>query len=256
WCGRRTPASSPTSAGGTSAATRSRHGRPTYPAPTCPSAATPTSSSRYGTRSTAPPTASAEPLQQPERTLVPRDTVREAGGTHLLPLREVPVVRRTERLRIREPRLPAELEPRLLDGDERIPVRGLVVPFGQRRQPRELQPPQRDLRGLRGDRPQTRARPCMRAERLEILADGSESRRADVQRLTRHLRVETANDGLDEILDGEQLVAVGAVAEDGDAAALADPVEQDLEHAEALGPDECLRTHDHRLQTAAPDLCG
>ena len=52
----------------------------------------------------------------------------------------------------------------------------------------------------------------------------------------------------------EQLVAVAAVAEHVDAAALADPVEQDLEDAEPLGPDERLGPNDHDLQAPAAEL--
>ena len=55
------------------------------------------------------------------------------------------------------------------------------------------------------------------------------------------------DDRVDEILDREQLVAVVAPAEHVDPAAFADPVEQDLEDAEPLGPDERLRPDDRRL---------
>ena len=65
-----------------------------------------------------------------------------------------------------------------------------------------------------------------------------------------------ADDRLDQVLDGEQLVAVAAVAEHVDAAALADPVEEDLEDAEPLGPDERLGAHDHDLQAPAAELAA
>ena len=61
------------------------------------------------------------------------------------------------------------------------------------------------------------------------------SRGADVDRLAGGLvALGGGDDRVDEILDREQLVAVLARAEDRDPAALADPVEQDLEHAEPL----------------------
>ena len=62
-----------------------------------------------------------------------------------------------------------------------------------------------------------------------------------------------AHGRVDEVLDREQLVAVRAVAEDRDAPALADPVEQDLEDAEALRADEGLRAQDDDLEPAAGD---
>jgi hypothetical protein len=62
-----------------------------------------------------------------------------------------------------------------------------------------------------------------------------------------------AHDRLDEVLDREELVAVVPVAEDVDPAALADPVEEDLEDAEPLRPDERLRADDRRLDARRPD---
>ena len=68
---------------------------------------------------------------------------------------------------------------------------------------------------------------------------------ADVERVARRRARRAADDRVDEILDREQLIAVGPSPEDRDPPALADPVEEDLEHAEPLGPDERLRPHDH-----------
>jgi hypothetical protein len=61
---------------------------------------------------------------------------------------------------------------------------------------------------------------------------------------------------LDQVLDREQLVTVRAIAEDRDAAAFADPVEQDLEHAQPLRADERLRTQDHDLEPAPARAAG
>ena len=85
-------------------------------------------------------------------------------------------------------------------------------------------------------------------QRLQVAANSPELRRADVERLARSLRhIRRAHDRVDEVLHGEQLVAVVALAEDVDAAAFPDPVEQDLEDAEPLRSDERLRPDDRRL---------
>ena len=115
---------------------------------------------------------------------------------------------------------------------------------------RELEGAECDLGRLNGNGAQPRARARVRAQRLKILAHRAELARADVDRLSGDRLIEAPDDGIDEILHGEQLVAVRAAAEDRDPPPLPDPVEQDLEHAEPLRPDEGLRPHDHRLQPA------
>src|SRR5262249_46580435 len=103
-----------------------------------------------------------------------------------------------------------------------------------------------ELCGSGPDRPQPAAGARVSDQPFEIRADRAELARADVESLAGDVRVGRAHGRLDEILDGEELVAVGAVAEDRDPPTLADPVEQDLEDAESLGPDERLRPqHDH-----------
>ena len=88
-------------------------------------------------------------------------------------------------------------------------------------------------------------------QRLEILADGPELLRADVQRLPGSgAFARREQDRVDEILDREQLVPVGAVTQCVDPTAVADPVEEDLEDAEPFGPDERLRAQDHAVQAA------
>src|SRR5437660_1225746 len=83
-----------------------------------------------------------------------------------------------------------------------------------------------------------------RDQRAQILANGAERRRADVERLPRGLGCRRgAYDCIDEILDGEQLVPVVALPEDVDPAALTNPVEQDLEDAQPFRADEGLRAH-------------
>ena len=80
--------------------------------------------------------------------------------------------------------------------------------------------------------------------------------RADVHRQAADRGGEGARDGVDEVLDREQLVEVAAVAEDRDPAAVANPVEQDLEDAEPLRADERLRPDDHDVEPAAAELAG
>ena len=79
---------------------------------------------------------------------------------------------------------------------------------------------------------------------------------ADVHRQAADRGGEGAGDGVDEVLDREQLVEVAAVAEDRDPAAVANPVEQDLEDAEPLRADERLRPDDHDVEPAAAELAG
>ncbi len=92
----------------------------------------------------------------------------------------------------------------------------------------------------------------MADQRLEVGADGAEACRSHVEGLPGDVCRGGADRRLDEILDREQLVAVRAVSQDRDAAALADPVEQDLEDAEALRADERLGPQDDDLEPAAP----
>ncbi len=135
-------------------------------------------------------------------------------------------------------------------------MRGPVVPLGERRDARELEAAERHLGRSRGHRLEPRSRPCVPRERLEVLAHRAEPGGADVQRLACDRSVEAPDDRLYEVLDGEQLVAIRAVAEDRDPAALADPVEQDLEHAEPLGADEGLGPDDHHLEPASSECCA
>ena len=177
-----------------------------------------------------------------QRPLVPGHPVGHAGAFKAAAVGEVPVVGLDQRLRVRKPRAPAEQPLRLRDVDERVPVSRLVVPLGERREPRELERAQRELGRPRRDRASRgcatpRGRSAPRGPRARCR---TRARRRSRSR-PRPARVGGAHDRVDEVLDGEQLVAVAAVAEHVDAPALADPVEQDLEHAEPLGADERLR---------------
>src|SRR5882672_2063885 len=90
-------------------------------------------------------------------------------------------------------------------------------------------------------------------QRLQVGAHGAELGGTDVERLTRSLRlVPRSRDRVDEILDREQLVAVVALTERVDPAPLADPIEEDLEHAQALLTDEGLGAHYRRLDRGNP----
>ena len=76
---------------------------------------------------------SAQLLEQPQSLLIPRDAVGRPRRAHAPAVRQIPVVRLDQRLRVREARLPAEQPLRLLRRDEGVLVRGLVVPLGERR---------------------------------------------------------------------------------------------------------------------------
>ena len=60
---------------------------------------------------------------------------------------------------------------------------GLVVPLDERREARELERAEHDLGGPDRDRREAALRAGVVDQRLEILADGPELLRADVQRL-------------------------------------------------------------------------
>src|SRR4029079_2864919 len=106
---------------------------------------------------------------------------------------------------------------------------------------------------LRGYRTEPAPGGSVRDQGLEIRAHGAELGRADVERLAGDVRVRRAHGRVHQVLDGQQLVAVRPVAEDRNAPALADPVEQNLEDAEALRPDEGLRAKNDDLEAAAGD---
>src|SRR5947208_2501950 len=109
------------------------------------------------------------------------------------------------------------------------------MPLGQRRYLEQLQGAQSDLRRLHRHRLEVRSRPGMVDQRLQIRADAAEFRRAYVERLAGGFGSGSrAHDRVDQILDAEQLVAVVSPPEDVDPASFADPIEQDLEDAQAL----------------------
>ena len=116
----------------------------------------------------------ADLLQQRERLLVPRHAVRHARRLQRLAVREVPVVRPAERLRVREPRRPAEQPLGLADVDERVAVGGLVVPLGQRRDAQQLERTQRDLCRASRDRRQPGRRAGVVDQRLQVGANRPE----------------------------------------------------------------------------------
>src|SRR5881409_3888962 len=88
---------------------------------------------------------------------------------------------------------------------------------------------------------------------LEVAAHRAELGRADVEHLTRDVAGAGANDRVDKILDREQLIAIVPAAEHVDAAPVADPVEEDLEDAQPLRPEERLRPDDDGLERRRAD---
>src|SRR5205807_8149388 len=84
--------------------------------------------------------------------------------------------------------------------------------------------------------------------RLQVGPNRAELGRADVERRSRRLgHVRRTDDRVDEIFDREQLVTIVALTEDVDPPSFPNPVEEDLEHADALRTDERLRPDDRRL---------
>ena len=93
-------------------------------------------------------------------------------------------------------------------------------------------------------------------QRLKVVPHRPEGPGADVQGLAADRSREAPRDGVDEILHGEELIEVAAVAEDRNASPLADPVEEDLEHTEPFRADERLRSHDHDVEPTTTELAG
>ena len=81
---------------------------------------------------------------------------------------------------------------------------------------------------------------------LEILAHGAEPLRSDVERVIDEIPVggRAQVDGPTQVLDVEQLVEVVARAQQREVPALIGPVVEELEHSEALRPDEALGAED------------
>src|SRR5439155_1616642 len=118
-----------------------------------------------------------------------------------------------ERLRVRVPRPPAEQPLRLRDVDERVAVGGLVMPLCKWREASQLERAEGKLGWADRDWPEPASRSRVLDQRLEVDADRAELARADVECLTGDARGFGCEDEhVDEILDREQLIAVGAVA--------------------------------------------
>ena len=133
-------------------------------------------------------------------------------------------------------------------------MRRLVVPLGERREPGELERAEGELGRACRDRPEAARRSCVGDQRLAGRRERCRTRVAPTLIVSPATgRCGREHDRVDEILDGEQLVAVRAVAEHGDPPALADPVEEDLEDAEPLRPDEGLRADDCHVEAAPPE---
>ena len=196
----------------------------------------------------------AEPLDDAEHALAPGHAVCRACAAERLAIGQIPVIGGAERLGVRQARLPAEEGASAVD--RRRTSRGGPCGSATRRAATAA--------GVRA-----RATPPLPAE--PVRASGATTSPACAISASRSSRtvpnraaptlsarprrrpLERAHHGLDEILDGKKLVAVRAVSENRDAPALADPVEEDLEDAQALGPDERLRPHDHRLEPSTEE---
>src|SRR5438128_11893170 len=100
--------------------------------------------------------------------------MRRSRGREAVAVGQVPVVRARERLGVRVAWLPAEEPLRLRGLDVRVPMRGLVMPLGERREAGELERAQGDLGGACGDGPEAAGRAGVVDERLKVRADGAE----------------------------------------------------------------------------------
>ena len=114
-----------------------------------------------------------------------------------------------------------------------------VVPLGERREPGEVERPERGA-GETGRHGHDRARRGrVRDQRREIGPHRARSRRPDVERLPHHRLLAREDDGVGQVVDVDELIAVGPAAERVHAPTLPNPLEQDPEGAEAPGAHDC-----------------
>jgi hypothetical protein len=89
---------------------------------------------------------------------------------------------------------------------------------------------------------------------FQVVAQGAELGGGDVERVAALGMRGGQQDGVDEVLDVEELVLVVPLADHGDALAVVDPVEEDLEDTEAALAEERLRAQDGDVQPVAVGL--
>jgi len=158
---------------------------------------------------------------------------------------DVPLVAFDQRLGLIVFRLPAEDFLSLFYGDEAVLVSRAVDPLVERRKVKLFQDDER-----RDDEPDRRVehfRTAFRvfAECADVIVFSEVADRADVEDVVPvltfvgHRKV----DRVAEIIDFEELITVFAVSDERDLVALFDPVVEDLENAETVGPDEGLRAY-------------
>ena len=127
--------------------------------------------------------------------------------------------------------------------------------LSERCHPDELDGAERGSRERARDEPQARAGPGMVDQGLQILPDGSELVRAEVE-YSLSVTYQKASDPVGEISDGQELISVPAVSQHGHDAAAADQLEKDCEGSHSVGSNERLRADDGDRHTPWSVLGG
>ncbi len=174
---------------------------------------------------------------------------RIATRQHFLAVRDVPVVGLGDHLRVRVAWLPAELGARRRDVEVHLaPVHQRVI-VAQRRDAELVRHLHRDLRRPERQRADRAARAGVPHQAQEQLAHAAEAIGA-AQEGFRAGPAISQKAGAREVVGVDELVAVVAVAQQVQRAALSHPLEQDLEDAEPAVAEDGARAHDAHVETA------
>src|SRR5918998_1050714 len=198
------------------------------------------------------PRDSEKALEEPDGALLPGHAVRDAGGVlEPVAVLEVPPEVPQERLFVRVLRRVAELSFGLLYRDEGVLGGRLVDPLVERGEAQPVQDPQAPDRGRRGEADHLLAVPGVVEDGLVILLHRGELLGPDVEGVV-HLLLgegEAEGDGVAEVLDVEELVAVVAAPDHREVMPGVSPVVEESEDAEALRADERLGADDRDRKT-------
>src|SRR5215204_444532 len=215
------------------------------------------SGSKKAKRPFSTPRRSEKTLEKPDRTLLPGHAVRDAGGVlELIAVLEVPPEVPEQRLLVRVLRRVTKLPLGLLYGDEGVLGGGLVHPPVERREPELVEDPQTPDRRRRGEADYLLAVPGVVEDGLVVLFHRGELLRPNVEGFVDlGLRErEAEGDGVAEVLDVEELVAVVAAPDHGEVVSGVRPVVEQREDAEALRADKGLGADDRDRESSGAVL--
>src|SRR3712207_6314644 len=190
---------------------------------------------------------SEKALEQPDGALLPRHAVRDAGGLlEPLAVLDIPPEVPQECLLVRVLRRETEFSFGLLYRDEGILGGGLVDPFVARREVKLVQDSQTPDRRCSREADDPFAVPGEVEDSLVVLLHRGELFGADVEGVVDLLlrKRQAQGDGVAEVFDVEELVAVVAATDHGEVVSSVGPVVEQCEHPEAFGADERLGPDD------------